>query len=140
MKTLRRLLRLNSLNSYLLNLIDTKEIGMTVGVDLSYLSKEAQAMLVRLMEKHGIKKIRGSQSAELKAAGPDPSEETMLRVLGIVGEAQEAIPSLSIKPDLSVYGPSMVKLLKKDPDYMTGLQLAVQRWTDQYIQDKGLGK
>lgn len=133
--TLRRLLRLNLLNPYLLDLIDKKEIGMTVGVDLSYLSQEAQAMLVRIMEQHGIKKLKGVQSAELKAAGPEPSEETILQVLGIFGEEKEVFPSLTIKPDFSGYAPSLVKRLKKSPAYLEGLQIAIQQFTDRYIQD-----
>lgn len=134
----KRYIRLTKLIPSLLDKVDAGTLGLTVGVDLSYLSQEAQAMLVRIMEEHGIKKIKGSQSAELKAAGKDPTGETILRVLGISGEEKESFPSLSIKPDLSAYPASTVKLLKKSSAYMTGLQLAVQRWTDQFIQDNGL--
>ena len=134
----KRYIRLTELIPSLLDKVDAGTLGLTVGVDLSSLSKEAQAMLVRLMEEHGIKKIKGSQAAELKAAGKDPSEGQILRVLGISGEERESFPSLSIKPDLSGYPASTVKLLKKDPAYMTGLQLAVQKWTEQFIRDKGL--
>lgn len=130
-----RYLRLNKLIPSLLDKVDAGTMGMTVGADLSYLSPEAQAMLVRLMEQHGIKKLKGSQSAELKAAAPEPSEETFLRVLGIFGKAENTVPSLTIKPDFSGYAPSLVKRLKKSPDYLEGLQIAIRQFTDKYIEN-----
>lgn len=130
-----RYLRLRKLIPSLLDRVDAGTLGMTVAADLSYLSKEAQAMLVRIMEQHGIKKLKGVQSAELKAAGPEPSEETMLQVLGIFGEETESFPSLTIRPDFSDYPPSLVKRLKKDTTYMEGLQIAIRQFTDEYIRD-----
>lgn len=134
-RTVQNYIRLNNLIPPLLSKVDAKKIGIMVGVDLSYLSQEAQTTLVRIMEQHGVKKIRGSQSAELKAAGPNPSEETILQVLGIFGEEKDSFPSLTIKPDFSDYSPSIVKRLKKDNAYIEGLQIAIQQFTDRYIQD-----
>lgn len=134
--TVRRYIRLTELIQSLLDKVDAGAIGVTVGVDLSYLSKSTQATLVRVLEEHR-KKLKGSQAKELRDAGEDLDEATISQILGIEQESIPSFPSLTVKPDLTAYGARTVRRLKKDPAYLQGLQVAIETFTAKYLEDLG---
>lgn len=130
----RRYIRLTELIPSLLDKVDAGTIGVTVGVDLSYLSKGTQATVGRVLEQTK-KKLKGSQAKELRDAGENLDEATISRILGIEQEGEPSFPSLTVKPDLTAYGARTVRRLKKDPAYLQGLQVAIATFTAKYLED-----
>ena len=68
-KQVQRYIRLTYLNPLLLDLVDQEKIGMTPGVELSYLSDSTQDKLLEVMATNGIQKISGKQAKDLRNAG-----------------------------------------------------------------------
>lgn len=81
-KTIQRLIYLSNLTDELLDLIDSKKIGIAQGVDLSFLSVEEQEVVLRVMEKTGIF-INMEQSARIKNAVKEGlfNEQWLLEIL-----------------------------------------------------------
>ena len=81
-KTIQRLIYLSNLTDELLNLIDSKKIGIAQGVDLSFLSVKEQEVVLRVMEKTGIF-INMEQSARIKNAVKEGlfNEQWLLEIL-----------------------------------------------------------
>ena len=131
-----RYIRLTELIPSLLDKVDAGTIGITVGVDLSYLSKGTQATLVRVLEQTK-KKLKGSQAKELRDAGEDLDEAIISQILGIEQGSEPSFPSLTVKPDLTAYDARTVRRLKKDPAYLQGLQVAIATFTAKYLEDLG---
>ena len=144
-RQVQRYLALNHLHKTLLALVDSKDIGLTVGEKLSHLPPDTQALLVSVMEDNGIQQVSASQADELRAI-ENPTADDMLRVLGIAqtgsGKEPEKKPankpvgvSLTIKQDLSGYEPGVAKKLKKNPKYMEGLQSVIADYTSRFIRE-----
>lgn len=81
-KTIQRLIYLSNLTDELLNLIDSKKIGIAQGVDLSFLSVKEQEVVLIVMEKTGIF-INMEQSARIKNAVKEGlfNEQWLLEIL-----------------------------------------------------------
>lgn len=81
-KTIQRLIYLSNLTDELLNLIDSKKIGIAQGVDLSFLSVKEQEVVLRVMDKTGIF-INMEQSARIKNAVKEGlfNEQWLLEIL-----------------------------------------------------------
>lgn len=66
-KTIQRLIYLSNLSEELLEMIDSKKLGMAQGVDLAFISSEDQETVLRVMRDMGII-INMEQSARIKNA------------------------------------------------------------------------
>ncbi|WP_075721799.1 ParB/RepB/Spo0J family partition protein [Roseburia sp. 499] len=81
-KTIQRLIYLSNLSDELLELIDSKKLGIAQGVDLAFLSKEKQEIVLSVMEKTGIY-VNMEQSARIKNAVKEGlfNEQWLLEIL-----------------------------------------------------------
>lgn len=81
-KTIQRLICLSNLSNELLELVDSKKLGMAQGVDLSYLSVEEQAIVLRVMLDQGVI-VNMEQSARIKNAVKEGlfSEQWLVEIL-----------------------------------------------------------
>jgi len=80
--TIRRYIRLTHLLPPLLDMVDQEDVPFTAGVSISFLSPDAQTLLLHIMAEYGIKKVTRSQSQELKDFASDLDEEKILRIFG----------------------------------------------------------
>ena len=81
-KTIQRLIYLSNLSDELLELIDGKKLGIAQGVDLAFISKEEQEIVLRVMEKTGLY-VNMEQSARIKNAVKEGwfNEQWLLEIL-----------------------------------------------------------
>ena len=81
-KTIQRLIYLSNLSDEMLELIDCKKLGIAQGIDLSFLSKEEQEIVLGVMEKTGIY-VNMEQSARIKNAVKEGllNEQWLLEIL-----------------------------------------------------------
>ena len=68
MKTIQRLICVADLNENLLNLLDQKKLGIRQGVDLSFLEKEQQAVVYKVITEMGVS-LSWEVSTRIKEAG-----------------------------------------------------------------------
>lgn len=103
-KTVQRYIWLARLSDELLELVDKKKLGLVQGVDISFLSEEAQQWVEVVIEDSGVN-ISTTQSAKLKEYGKK-GELTMPMVKLILTEDKPKERKLTIKADkLSKYFP-----------------------------------
>lgn len=134
-KQVQRYIRLTYLNPLLLDLVDQEKIGMTPGVELSYLSDSTQDKLLEVMAANGIQKISGKQAKDLRNAD-SPEKEEIAQILGLT-EKQPKPATLKFQPDMSRYPAHVVQRLQKDSVYLAKLQAALEAFTDKYLAEKG---
>lgn len=81
-KTIQRLIYLSNLTDELLELVDSKKLGISQGVDLAFISEEEQRIVFRTMEKTGVF-INMEQSARIKNAVKEGlfNEQWLLEIL-----------------------------------------------------------
>lgn len=81
-KTIQRLIYLSNLTDELLELVDSKKLGISQGVDLAFISEEEQRTVFRAMEKTGVF-INMEQSARIKNAVKEGlfNEQWLLEIL-----------------------------------------------------------
>lgn len=96
-KTVQRYIWLARLSGELLDLVDTKKIGLVQGVDLSFLTEQAQEWVQVTLEETGIS-ISTTQSAKLKEYGKN-DELTLPMVRLILTEEKPKVRKVTIKPD-----------------------------------------
>lgn len=96
-KTVQRYIWLARLSDELLDLVDKKKIGIVQGVDLSFLTEQAQEWVQVILEETGIS-ISAVQSARLKEYGKN-NELTMPMVRLILTEEKPKERKVIIKPD-----------------------------------------
>ena len=126
----KRYIRLTYLASPLLDMVDTEAIPFTAGVSISFLSHEAQQLLVTVMADNDVKSITRSQGEELKAFRDALDEETILRIFG-KSKRGAAVPkpqSMKLQVD---YAPAMVRRLAKDEVLQAQLRAVI----DAYVQE-----
>lgn len=103
-KTVQRYIWLARLSDELLELVDKKKLGLVQGVDISFLSEEAQQWVEVVIEDSGVN-VSTTQSAKLKEYGKK-GELTMPMVKLILTEDKPKERKLTIKADkLSKYFP-----------------------------------
>ncbi len=103
-KTVQRYIWLARLTDELLELVDKKKLGLVQGVDISFLSEEAQQWVEVVIEDNGVN-MSTTQSAKLKEYGKK-GELTMPMVKLILTEERVKERKLTIKADkLSKYFP-----------------------------------
>lgn len=129
-RTIQNFIRLTYLASPLLDMVDTEAIPFTAGVSISFLSHEAQQLLVTVMADNDVKSITRSQGEELKAFREALDEETILRIFG-KSKRGVAVPkpqSMKLQVD---YAPAVVRRLAKDEV----LQARLRSVIDAYVQE-----
>ena len=97
-KTVQRYIWLARLSDELLDLVDRKKIGLVQGVDLSFLTEQAQEWVQVALEETGIS-ISAAQSAKLKEYGKN-DELTLPMVRLILAEEKPKGRKVTIKPDM----------------------------------------
>lgn len=103
-KTVQRYIWLARLTDELLELVDKKKLGLVQGVDISFLSEEAQQWVEVVIEDSGVN-VSTTQSAKLKEYGKK-GELTMPMVKLILTEDKPKERKFTIKADkLSKYFP-----------------------------------
>ena len=103
-KTVQRYIWLARLSDELLDMVDRKKIGLVQGVDLSFLTQEAQEWVQVILEETGVA-ISTSQSAKLKEYGKN-GELTLPMVKLILTEEKPKERKVTIKADrISKYFP-----------------------------------
>lgn len=96
-KTVQRYIWLARLSGELLDLVDTKKIGLVQGVDLSFLTEQAQEWVQVTLEETGIS-ISTAQSAKLKEYGKN-DELTLPMVRLILTEEKPKERKVTLKAD-----------------------------------------
>lgn len=96
-KTVQRYIWLSRLSDSLLELLDSRKLGIMQGVDLSFLSEEAQQWVQVVVEDTGVN-ITTDQSAKLKEYDKS-GELTFLMVGLILGEKKPREQKIIIKSD-----------------------------------------
>ena len=93
--TVARLLRINELSKELKAMVDDGNIKIRPAVELSYLSKEMQAALVKLMSEQEVSAIdmkMAKQLREISTSYASPSEDIIVEVLnGTYGAEEKAV-------------------------------------------------
>ena len=96
-KTVQRYIWLARLSDKLLDMVDKKKIGLVQGVDISFLTEQAQEWVQVILEKTGIS-ISTTQSAKLKEYGKN-GELTLPMVRMVLTEAKPKARKVTIKAD-----------------------------------------
>ena len=96
-KTVQRYIWLARLSDELLDMVDRKKIGLVQGVDISFLTQEAQEWVQAILEETGAA-ISTSQSAKLKEYGKN-GELTMPMARLILTEEKPKERKVTIKAD-----------------------------------------
>ncbi len=94
-KTVQRYIWLARLSDELLDMVDNKKIGLVQGIDISFLSEQAQEWVQVILEEMGVK-MTTSQSAKLKEYGKS-GELTLAMVRLILSEEKPKQRSFTIK-------------------------------------------
>ncbi len=127
--TVRRFIRLTNLCPPLLDMIDAEAIPFTAGVSISFLSPDAQQLLLSTMTDNNILSVTRSQGEELKAFRTELDEETILRIFGKSKKSPTVKPQ-SIKLQVD-YPPAVTKRLAKDEV----LQTRIRALIDAYVKE-----
>jgi len=128
-RTIQNFIRLTFLISPLLGMVDTEAIPFTAGVSISFLSSEAQQLLLTVMRNNDVKSITRSQGEELKAFKSQLDEETILRIFGKSPKAHTVKPQI-IKLQVD-YSPAITRRLAKDET----LQARIRAVIEAYIKE-----
>ncbi len=96
-KTVQRYIWLARLSDELLNMVDTKKIGISQGVDISFLSEDQQQYVAVILEETGAS-VSNAQAAKLKEYGKS-GELTLAMVRLILTEEKPKERKVTIKSD-----------------------------------------
>ena len=96
-KTVQRYVWLARLTDELLGMVDAKKIGITQGVDISFLSEEAQQWVFIILEETGAS-VSNAQAAKLKEFGKN-GELTLAMVRLILSEEKPKERKVTLKSD-----------------------------------------
>lgn len=130
--TVRRFIRLTYLLPPLLDMVDAESIPFTAGVSVSFLSPDAQQMLINVMRCNDIKSVTRSQGEELKAFKDQLNPEKILRIFGKSPKAPAVKPQI-IKLQVD-YSPAIIRRLAKDET----LQARIRAVIDAYIKETAI--
>lgn len=131
-RQVQRYVRLNYLHPELLEMVNDEKIGVTTGVDLSYMEPESQTLLVTVMQENGIEKISGKQAKSLRKHDAPSLEE--IRETFHINAAPKPVRDLPVKLDVSRYPSRVFNRLRRDPNF----QAAMQKAMEAYIQTSGI--
>ena len=96
-KTVQRYVWLSRLSDELLDMVDTKKIGISQGVDISFLSGEQQQNVEAVLQETGVS-VSNAQAAKLKEYGKS-GELTLPMVRLILAEEKPKERKVTIKGD-----------------------------------------
>ncbi|MGM9668189.1 MAG: ParB/RepB/Spo0J family partition protein [Faecousia sp.] len=138
-RQIQRYIRLTNLIPPLLDRVDREEIGLIAGVDLSFLTKITQVNLDKALTLLGKKKLSGKETAAIREAGDGGKDLIVSELLSILNPKKEKKAELKTKVDLSAYDQETAKRLRKDPQYLAGLQAVILSYTEKYVNQSDFG-
>lgn len=136
-------LRLLQLRTELLDMVDNGAaekneqdpgilpLSFVAGYEVSFLKEAEQEMLLSVM--HDLEKAPTPAQAKRlhqESKGGTLDEAT---ILSILNPKKEKKAELKTKVDLSAYDPETAKRLRKDPQYLAGLQAVILSYTAKYV-------
>ena len=111
-------------------MLDDGSLTMVVGVEISFLSKEEQALVFSVMEKNCIK-LKKDMTGRLRAAAGSITEETVQAILGLDKPVTEVRRPVNIKLPAKVYHRYFANTAAKD------VQSILEEALDLYFERKG---
>lgn len=124
--TMLRYMRLNDLLPAFLDMVDEGTVGITVGVELSFLSSTEQEAVLEVMRKYGIRKISGKQAKALRYT-QDLQREDIVEILG-AGPKTAQLSPLKITLDTSKLPSRIPQMAAKDPAFLAYLQQMAEKY------------
>lgn len=123
-RNIARYMRLNQTTEQIKEMVDAGTMAMVTAVELSYLSKEEQKQVCKIMDEHG-GKIKNAQAVELHNAAGSLTEDKVKVIL--VGESKEKPVS-----DAKLFGEIKKKYFKgkTTEEVLDILEQALALWFD----------
>lgn len=129
-RNIARYVRCNHLIPAFKEMLDDGSLTMVVGVEVSFLSPEEQALVYGVMEKNCIK-LRNDTAKRLRAAAGSITEESVQTILGLDKPVAEVKRPVSVKLPAKVYHRYFANVAAKD------VQGILEEALDLYFERKG---
>ncbi len=129
-RNIARYVRCNQLIPAFKDMLDDGSLTMVVGVEVSFLSPEEQALVYGVMEKNCIK-LKNDTAKRLRAAAGSITEESVQTILGLDKPVAEVKRPVSVKLPAKVYHRYFANVAAKD------VQGILEEALDLYFERKG---
>lgn len=129
-RNIARYVRCNQLIPAFKDMLDDGSLTMVVGVEVSFLSPEEQALVYGVMEKNCIK-LKNDTAKRLRAAAGTITEESVQTILGLDKPVSEVKRPVSVKLPAKVYHRYFANVAAKD------VQGILEEALDLYFERKG---
>ena len=129
-RNIARYVRCNQLIPAFKEMLDDGSLTMVVGVEVSFLSPEEQALVFGVMEKNCIK-LKKDAAGRLRAAAGTITEESVQSILGLDKPVAEVKRPVSVKLPAKVYHRYFANVAAKD------VQGILEEALDLYFERKG---
>ncbi|MBP3802427.1 MAG: ParB/RepB/Spo0J family partition protein [Oribacterium sp.] len=129
-RNIARYVRCNQLIPAFKEMLDDGSLTMVVGVEVSFLSPEEQALVFEVMEKNCIK-LKKDAAGRLRAAAGTITEESVQSILGLDKPVAEVKRPVSVKLPAKVYHRYFANVAAKD------VQGILEEALDLYFERKG---
>lgn len=129
-RNIARYVRCNQLIPAFKDMLDDGSLTMVVGVEVSFLSPEEQALVYGVMEKNCIK-LKNDSAKRLRAAAGSITEESVQTILGLDKPVAEVKRPVSVKLPAKVYHRYFANVAAKD------VQGILEEALDLYFERKG---
>lgn len=129
-RNIARYVRCNQLIPAFKDMLDDGSLTMVVGVEVSFLSPEEQALVYGVMEKNCIK-LKNDTAKRLRAAAGTITEESVQTILGLDKPVSEVKRPVSVKLPAKVYHRYFANVAAKD------IQGILEEALDLYFERKG---
>ena len=129
-RNIARYVRCNQLIPAFKDMLDDGSLTMVVGVEVSFLSPEEQALVYSVMEKNCIK-LKNDTAKRLRAAAGTITEESVQTILGLDKPVSEVKRPVSVKLPAKVYHRYFANVAAKD------VQGILEEALDLYFERKG---
>ena len=129
-RNIARYVRCNQLIPAFKEMLDDGSLTMVVGVEVSFLSPEEQALVFGVMEKNCIK-LKKDAAERLRAAAGSITEESVQSILGLDKPVAEVKRPVSVKLPAKVYHRYFANVAAKD------VQGILEEALDLYFERKG---
>lgn len=129
-RNIARYVRCNQLIPAFKDMLDDGSLTMVVGVEVSFLSPEEQALVYGVMEKNCIK-LKNDTAKRLRAAAGTITEESVQTILGLDKPVSEVKRPVSVKLPAKVYHRYFANVAAKD------VQGILEEALDLYFEREG---
>ena len=129
-RNIARYVRCDQLIPEFKEMLDEGVLTMIVGVEISFLSKDEQALVLRVMENNCIK-LKMDSAKKLRAAAGTITEESVQTILGLDKPVAEVKRPISVKLPAKVYHRYFANVAAKD------VQSILEEALDLYFERKG---